>query len=102
MFQQSVRSVDDVFSVLARRTDGISPRLGLAISKKTVRLAVDRNRLKRHIRESFRHNKHRLAGLDIVVMSRNAAGSADTERLTGSLDAHWNRLIRLCEKSSSH
>jgi ribonuclease P protein component len=40
----------------------------LAISKKIIRKAVDRNRIKRMIRESFRLNQQQLGYFDIVVL----------------------------------
>lgn len=53
------------------RPNGLGyPRLGMAISKKTVKHAVYRNRLKRIVREGFRRNSPRLKNLDIVVLAR--------------------------------
>ena len=54
VFDKSVRSSDRYFTVLARPNDVSYARLGTAFSKKRVKLAVARNRLKRISRESFR------------------------------------------------
>lgn len=43
------------------------PRLGLVVGKKTAKLAVDRNYMKRVLRELFRLNQHNLPSLDLVV-----------------------------------
>ncbi|MFL2555778.1 MAG: ribonuclease P protein component [Gammaproteobacteria bacterium] len=43
-------------------------RLGLAISKKYIKKSVDRNRIKRIVRESFRLQKKNLKGIDVVVL----------------------------------
>jgi ribonuclease P protein component len=67
--------------------------LGLAIAKKSLRLAVERNRVKRIVRESFRLNQHGLTGVDIVVLSRKGIASANPEKLRKSLDKHWLRII---------
>lgn len=43
------------------------PRLGMIVGKKTVRLAVRRNYMKRVLRELFRQRQHMLGGVDILV-----------------------------------
>lgn len=67
-------------------------RLGLAIAKKRAKRAVDRNRIKRVARESFRHNRTRLVGYDAVVMNKDNAASASTIELRQSLDTLWLEL----------
>ena len=39
------------------------------MGKRAIRRAVDRNRLKRAIRESFRKEQHRLPPMDIVIQA---------------------------------
>ena len=68
-------------------------RLGLAITKKRAKRAVDRNRLKRVVRESFRQHQALINCFDIIVMNRDscvAAGSADLSR---SLLRLWQKLF---------
>jgi ribonuclease P protein component len=43
------------------------PRLGILISRKHASRAVDRNRIKRCIREAFRHEQERLGSIDLLV-----------------------------------
>lgn len=43
-------------------------RLGLAITKKKLKNATDRNRLKRLTREVFRHHQSQIAPLDVVLI----------------------------------
>jgi ribonuclease P protein component len=43
------------------------PRLGILISRKHASRAVDRNRIKRCIREAFRHEQDRLGSIDLLV-----------------------------------
>jgi len=76
---------------LYRKNDRDDARLGLAISRKNCRLAVERNRLKRIIRESFRTHRAALGGLDIVVMNRQGAETRANGPLFASLAAHWER-----------
>ena len=90
MFAVSERSSDAFFTVLATAGTPNRARLGLAISKKQVRRAVDRNRLKRLVRETFRRRE--LIGKDFVVMARAAAVSVGNDRLQQSLARHFNAL----------
>ena len=76
-----------------------APRLGLAVAKRHVRRAVDRNRLKRVIRESFRAHQHTLGGIDVVVLVRGDAASNPNDRLRAALDRHWSELLKRCVRS---
>ncbi|MEZ5541161.1 MAG: ribonuclease P protein component [Pseudomonadota bacterium] len=78
------------------------PRLGLAISRKVARHAVTRNRIKRVVRESFRHRQTELGALDIVVLGRDDVASQTTRTLATALDRLWTRLIQACAGSSSN
>jgi ribonuclease P protein component len=51
------------------------PRLGLAVSRKVDPHAVGRNRIKRVIRDAFRHCQADLAGGDYVVVARVGAAA---------------------------
>ena len=68
------------------------PRLGFAISKQKVRLAVGRNRLRRLVRESFRLRSSELPTVDLVVMARDATTAAANGVLFASLEKHWARV----------
>lgn len=50
----------------------MTARLGLAITKKKVKLAVMRNQIKRLAREYFRLNAHRLASVDVVLIVKKS------------------------------
>ena len=71
-----------------------SARLGLAVAKKHLKRAVDRNRIKRLVRESFRQQRDLLKGLDIVVLVKPGIETADNRTLLDALDRHWQRLSR--------
>lgn len=92
VFASNKRVSDRYWTILARRGSSNGPRLGLAIAKKKARRAVDRNRLKRLVRETFRHRQTDLAGLDIVVMNRDRSAEASNTELNRSLDKLWSRL----------
>jgi ribonuclease P protein component len=94
VFSKAERSSDRYFTVLMRTSGKAQARLGLAIAKKQVRRAVDRNRIKRIVRESFRHHQQELAAMDIVVLARRDTAAADNATLFNSLKRHWKRLTR--------
>lgn len=58
--------------MLARRNQLARSRLGMVIPKRSLRLAKDRNRIKRMVRESFRRDTRFAgpSGVDVVVLSR--------------------------------
>lgn len=80
--------------ILARDNQLDHPRLGLVIGKKSVKLSVQRNRIKRVIRESFRHNQAALAGWDIVIVARKGLGDIDNLELHQHFAKLWKRLAK--------
>lgn len=94
MFREGRRSADHLFTVLYRESGRPEPRLGMTVSARRIRGAVERNRLRRLVRESFRHTVHELPGLDIVVVMKESAKAASNREVFASLAAHWARLKR--------
>jgi len=80
--------------LLARNNELDHSRLGLVIGKKSVNLSVERNRLKRQIRESFRLNQDNLVGWDIVVVARKGLGDLQNAELAQQFGKLWKRLAR--------
>lgn len=82
------------FLALARRNSVSLPRLGLVIGKKNVKLAVERNRLKRVMRDSFRRHQLLLSDLDITLVARKGLGDVENAELHQQLEKLWKRLSR--------
>lgn len=85
MFKQGRRLPGRHLTVLVLPNQLDRPRLGLAISKKSVKLSAHRNRLKRVIRETFRQNQHALSGVDLVVMCRFGITALSNRRVADCL-----------------
>ena len=96
---------DAYFKLLARDNDAGQARIGMAVSRRVDRHAVGRNRIKRIVRESFRHwradrrqtsleatGDQTLRGLDIVVLARPPAATASNAQLFLSLGRLWKCL----------
>ncbi len=98
VFSKARKSIDENFTVLFAENHLTHPRLGMAIAKKQVKLAVVRNRVKRVIRESFRRHQVVLPALDIVVLARRGIADKEKSELHRSLRMHWRRIGRQCEK----
>jgi ribonuclease P protein component len=62
---------DRYFKVFFVRNSEKFARLGIIASKRSLSAATDRNRVKRIIRESFRHHNIKNRNLDLVVMTKN-------------------------------
>lgn len=94
VFQQPHRAGSPHLTILARNNTLEHPRLGQAVPKKQIKLAVDRNRFKRLVRESFRHHQHSLPANDYVVIAKKSANELSNQELSSLLDKLWQRLSR--------
>jgi ribonuclease P protein component len=82
------------FSLFVRENGLSHPRLGLAIPKKAVKLSVGRNRIKRLVRESFRHHQDEMIGVDIVFLAYKGVDVQPNNDMMCALMKAWQRVAK--------
>jgi ribonuclease P protein component len=80
--------------LLARPNQYETHRIGLVIAKKNVKLAVERNRIKRVAREFFRHTDTTAPFLDVVLLARRDIGRLENKELSSILQQQWLKMLR--------
>lgn len=86
---------------MAHSNEAGHARLGMAVAVRIAGGSVERNRLRRLIRESFRLHQHELPPLDLVVSARPRSRGAPGAQLRASLAALWLKVKKQCESSPS-
>lgn len=76
-------------------------RLGMAVSRRVSLRAVERNRIKRLIRDSYRHRRDSLPCADILVIAHRDAAGQPGSVLRSDLDALWSR-VRPSKRMGAH
>ena len=89
---------DRGFTLLVRQSSGDTARIGFIIAKKKVRLSVDRNRIRRVVRESFRHWRLELPSADMIFISQPGLAAMPNPTLFTSLEKQWSRIISTVPK----
>lgn len=85
------------FNVLAQ--DGLGDNrghgvLGPTVSKKVSKRAVDRNRIKRQIREYYRLRQHEINNAHLVITAKPSCKSASDKERYESLDELWVKILK--------
>ncbi|WP_338031732.1 ribonuclease P protein component [Ectothiorhodospira shaposhnikovii] len=101
VFRDAHRVSQPPFTGLWALSPTAGPRLGMAVAKKNVRQATQRNRIKRLIRESFRRHRSGMAPMDMVIMCKPGAQHFNNADLHQALERLWKRMSSQCEKSLS-
>lgn len=89
-----VRASHKYILLLAATNDLGHHRLGVIVARKNVRLAVQRNRFKRLIREFFRQQPGSAPGLDVIVLARKGVDTLDNATLSTIVRQQWDKLLR--------
>jgi ribonuclease P protein component len=77
IFGKSKKLSTEHFSILCAPNSLGYPRLGLVVGKKAVPGAVERNRVKRVLREVFRLNKPLFGSMDVVFVAKKGSEKLD-------------------------
>ncbi len=67
-------------------------RLGITVSKKVSKRAVDRNRIKRQFREWFRKNKQNKQAVDMILTAKPSIKMKSTIEIQQSLEDIWRKV----------
>ena len=81
-------------TLLVSKHSSKRPRLGFAIAKKQVKRAVDRNKLKRLFRESFRQYQAELPSKDFVIMVKHKIIFQTNQNIFELMESNW-QLVKL-------
>jgi ribonuclease P protein component len=88
--QRGTRLYSGDVLVLALDSRGARPRIGITVSSKIAN-AVERNRVKRWVREEFRAMQGEMPAVDFVVIARAGVLSAGRAAIRRALEAARSR-----------
>ena len=87
----SMRASSSAGTVIALSVSDDHSRLGIIVAKKNVRLAINRNRIKRLVREYFRSHPPS-ASMSLVFIAKHGAGTLSNAEVIGDLNCLWWKL----------
>lgn len=91
VFAKPKKVNSNIFTLLCRENQLGYPRIGSLIARKKVKSAVERNKLKRGIKESFRLRKQLLENCDYVFIKNKGKETAKFNLHT-ELDFLWKNF----------
>jgi len=100
VFSNPKRAGSPYLTLLARPSEQSHPRLGLAVPKKHVNKAHDRNRIKRVIRDSFRLKQHELPNVDLVVIAKGGINKLSKDEMRTVLEKLWIKISHQYKKQA--
>lgn len=94
VYRQKIWTGNREFAVNLCRNQLPHARLGLVVSKKVSKRAVDRNMIKRHVREWFRHNREALNGFDVIVTAKPTVLNKSAPQQRIALADLWKKAYK--------
>jgi len=103
VFNNRLRFHSRFFSFHLLPNDAPHSRVGIAVSKKVSKLAVERNRIKRQIRDSFRYylatELVETHGTDFVLVAKVSAKGAENHEIRLDLDENWEKALKYAKQT---
>lgn len=93
VFKEGVAVRSQYVTLFARISSLSSSRLGIIVTKKNVPNAVDRNRIKRVIREHFRCHRQHSPWWEMVAIAHKGSGQLPSRALRDVLEQTWTKLF---------
>lgn len=100
-FRKAIRGNWLMLHYLPRPEGDTDARLGLVIGKKLLKRAVDRNRVKRIVREQFRLRRAALPVCDLIVRLASKPLPLDGKAIAADINTLLDRLSRPRTKRES-
>lgn len=99
MYKRGRRYSQTLFQVAACGNELGFARLGLSIAARAVPTAVARNRIRRLVREVFRHAWQGLPAMDLIVSVRSQARTASAAELRADFERLLATVVDRCARS---
>ncbi len=99
VFQQRRKIASRHGALFVAANDLQHARLGIAVSRKVSRRAVERNRIKRQVREYFRLHHRQLGPVDVVFTAFPGCAGLDNAGVRAMLEMLWQRSKKRCAGS---
>lgn len=98
-FKQAIKIHTPVVSFYLKKNTLVRARLGVVVPKKRVKTAVLRNKIKRVLREQFRHHQNQLVGWDLIVMVNHPVNNTLLVKVDKLLIQPWEKLQKYYQES---
>lgn len=95
VFKAHIKIADKYFIFFIKINGLANARMGLVITKRRFKRAVDRNQIRRRLRESFRLQARELKNIDVVILAQGGIKTALKADLSASLRELWSRIAKI-------